>query len=318
MARPTGRGMRIAGAWCSRCSSRTRSGGRRSVICRPCVLPWTPSQIRSTACSSTAAAAVEQGPGSRACCPGRRPRSGQRLARLPRPRRWSRGQEAAQAEARAQRERCFIARVRSRAVSRSDRNFAELIHGGLFKTISNQDRQLAYPQVKLLSKITSRGVLDNPHASRAGHGCNRQQRSSRGLIGLSPPDVLDSGCVAPAVTALYRYPVKSCRGERLARATVEPWGLAGDRRWMLVYADGSPATAREHPRLVLVTARPERDLLHLTRPAAADLTVQVPRGDELVPVDCLGQRADRRAGQHRILRMVQRGDGRPGAAGLPP
>jgi hypothetical protein len=37
------------------------------------------------------------------------------------------------------------------------------VHGGLFKTISNQDRKLAYPQVRLLSKIMSRRVLNKPH-----------------------------------------------------------------------------------------------------------------------------------------------------------
>jgi MOSC domain-containing protein len=87
------------------------------------------------------------------------------------------------------------------------------------------------------------------------------------------------------VTAVYRYPVKSCRGELLAGASVEPWGLAGDRRWMLVDADGSPVTAREHPRLVLVTPRPDGDGLHLTGPAGAGPTVPVPRGGALVPVN---------------------------------
>ncbi len=100
--------------------------------------------------------------------------------------------------------------------------------------------------------------------------------------------MLVSGYVAPAVSAIYRYPVKSCRGERLAGAAVEPWGLAGDRRGMLVDADGSPVTAREHPRLVLVAPRPDRGVLHLTRPAGPDLTVHVPRGDELVPVNVWG------------------------------
>jgi uncharacterized protein len=39
--------------------------------------------------------------------------------------------------------------------------------------------------------------------------------------------VLDSGHVQPTLTNVYRYPVKSCRGERLAVGLVEPWGLAG-------------------------------------------------------------------------------------------
>jgi len=40
--------------------------------------------------------------------------------------------------------------------------YANTEQGGLFKTISNQDQQLADPQVRLLSKITSRGVLNKP------------------------------------------------------------------------------------------------------------------------------------------------------------
>ena len=47
------------------------------------------------------------------------------------------------------------------------------------------------------------------------------------------------------LTDIWRYPVKSCRGERLTEAVVEPWGLAGDRRWMIVDDAGDPVTARE-------------------------------------------------------------------------
>ena len=49
--------------------------------------------------------------------------------------------------------------------------------------------------------------------------------------------MLDSGQVQPTLTDVYRYPVKSRRGER---GVVEPWGLAGDRRWMVVDAAGEP------------------------------------------------------------------------------
>jgi uncharacterized protein len=87
------------------------------------------------------------------------------------------------------------------------------------------------------------------------------------------------------VTDLYRYPVKSCRGEPLAAATVEPWGLAGDRRWMIVDASGEVVTAREQPRLLLVTPVLGGDgAIRLTEPAMPDLTVPVPGGDELIPV----------------------------------
>ena len=52
-----------------------------------------------------------------------------------------------------------------------------------------------------------------------------------------------------------RYPVKSCRGEDLESATIEPWGLRGDRRWMVVDQDAVAVTAREMHRMLLV--RPE-------------------------------------------------------------
>jgi uncharacterized protein len=86
------------------------------------------------------------------------------------------------------------------------------------------------------------------------------------------------------VTDLYRYPVKSCRGERLSGASVEPWGLAGDRRWMIVDPGGDVVTAREYPRLVLVTPVLADSSIRLTEPAMPDLTVPVPLDGELIPV----------------------------------
>ena len=48
---------------------------------------------------------------------------------------------------------------------------------------------------------------------------------------------------------LYRYPVKSLRGQRLAECSVEPRGLAGDRRWMIVNERGVFQTLRQHPAM---------------------------------------------------------------------
>jgi uncharacterized protein YcbX len=87
-----------------------------------------------------------------------------------------------------------------------------------------------------------------------------------------------------AVTDLYRYPVKSCRGEQRVALPVEPWGLAGDRRWMIVDVYGEVVTAREYPRLVLVTPNLTGGGIRLTRPGGPDLTVSAPGGDELIPV----------------------------------
>src|SRR4051794_36385711 len=85
--------------------------------------------------------------------------------------------------------------------------------------------------------------------------------------------------------AINRFPIKSCRGAAVTEATVEPWGLAGDRRWLVVDDEGVLLTAREHRRLLLAVPNPGSDgALHLTSPDAPDLTVPVPSGDELVPV----------------------------------
>jgi uncharacterized protein len=90
------------------------------------------------------------------------------------------------------------------------------------------------------------------------------------------------------ITRIRRYPVKSCRGEDLTKAVVEPWGLAGDRRWMVVSPDGSPLTARERPPLVLVTPSFDGTAMTLTAPGAPALTVKVPDGNDLVPVNVSG------------------------------
>jgi uncharacterized protein YcbX len=57
------------------------------------------------------------------------------------------------------------------------------------------------------------------------------------------------------LTSIHRFPVKSCQGATVEKATVEPWGLAGDRRWMLVDEDGEVITAREVNQMLLI--RPE-------------------------------------------------------------
>lgn len=65
------------------------------------------------------------------------------------------------------------------------------------------------------------------------------------------------GPSAAEVSALHLYPVKSLLGLSPDEAVVEPWGLAGDRRWMLVDARTQKAvTQRENPRLALLAAEP--------------------------------------------------------------
>ena len=58
------------------------------------------------------------------------------------------------------------------------------------------------------------------------------------------------------VLELWRYPVKSLQGERLAEAAIDSLGIAGDRRWALFDRDtGLGLTARRVPELLWASAR---------------------------------------------------------------
>jgi uncharacterized protein YcbX len=90
--------------------------------------------------------------------------------------------------------------------------------------------------------------------------------------------------VALTLTGINRYPIKSCRGHGSTQAVVEPWGLAGDRRWMLVDDEGLVVTARKYPQLVLVTPEFDADGLLVRAPDADPLPVRTPDGSALTGV----------------------------------
>lgn len=74
---------------------------------------------------------------------------------------------------------------------------------------------------------------------------------------------------------------------------MEPWGLAGDRRWMLADAAGRCVTQREQPRLALARAEssPGGGLL-LAAPGMPVLEVAVPRRSATVPVHIWGDKVE--------------------------
>ncbi|HEY1139538.1 MAG TPA: MOSC N-terminal beta barrel domain-containing protein [Lysobacter sp.] len=79
---------------------------------------------------------------------------------------------------------------------------------------------------------------------------------------------------------LYLYPIKSCAPLALDEALVEVRGLAGDRRWMIVVADGRFITGRQFPELTLVRARPVEGGLTLDAPGMPSLRVAIPGASE--------------------------------------
>ncbi len=78
----------------------------------------------------------------------------------------------------------------------------------------------------------------------------------------------------PHVTALYLYPVKSCRGVPVPSAAVDARGFAGDRRFLAIDADGKFLTQRAHPRMALIETALSPD--HLVLASAAHGSVRVP------------------------------------------
>jgi uncharacterized protein YcbX len=91
------------------------------------------------------------------------------------------------------------------------------------------------------------------------------------------------------VTDLHRYPVKSLRGEPLARVDVELWGLHGDRRWMLVDSTGEKLWAgRVHELLAVSANHSDTGGLLLRAEGRADLVVEPPLGAPSIDVTLRG------------------------------
>jgi len=55
-----------------------------------------------------------------------------------------------------------------------------------------------------------------------------------------------------SIAALWVFPIKSCAGISVQQAVLTPAGLANDRAWMVVDADGEMVTQRELPRMALI------------------------------------------------------------------
>jgi len=92
------------------------------------------------------------------------------------------------------------------------------------------------------------------------------------------------------LTSVHTYPMKSChRIDHDGPVRVEPWGLSGDRRWLIVDPDGILVTQRECP--VMARIRPEPRPgggLILRSPGMPDLVVPEPSTAARVPASVWG------------------------------
>jgi uncharacterized protein YcbX len=78
------------------------------------------------------------------------------------------------------------------------------------------------------------------------------------------------------IAQLHTYPVKGCHRLDHDEAVVEPWGLAGDRRWMMIDADGVGITQRETARLTQLAVHSRPGGLRLTAPGRPGLELDEP------------------------------------------
>src|SRR5688572_6951499 len=80
------------------------------------------------------------------------------------------------------------------------------------------------------------------------------------------------------LSRLFIYPIKSAAGLEVESATVDEFGLAHDRRWMIVDEDRTALTQREHPRLALVRPTPTARGVEVNSQGFSSLTIDLPDG----------------------------------------
>jgi uncharacterized protein YcbX len=84
------------------------------------------------------------------------------------------------------------------------------------------------------------------------------------------------------LTSIYRYPVKSLRGQSFDALDVDARGFLHDRHWMVVDRQGAFLTQRQQSRMALVDADVDATgVLHLSAPGMPDLQVAAGTGPSL-------------------------------------
>jgi len=87
------------------------------------------------------------------------------------------------------------------------------------------------------------------------------------------------------VTSLLIYPVKSMGGVAVDTAGIEPWGIAGDRRWGLIDDSGQKITAREVHRLLRFRAEVVgEETIRISDRDGTSILAATPTGADRVPV----------------------------------
>ena len=75
------------------------------------------------------------------------------------------------------------------------------------------------------------------------------------------------------LSSLSIYPVKSCGQLSLNKATLSPFGLHMDRRWMLIDDKGFMLTQRKYPRMCLINTQLKGGNLTISAPGMGELAI---------------------------------------------
>lgn len=78
------------------------------------------------------------------------------------------------------------------------------------------------------------------------------------------------------LSQIWQYPIKSCGGITLDRSLLDQFGLAGDRRWMLVDNAGYMVTQRECPQMTLIQVVHHSAGLLVSAPGLKTLPISTP------------------------------------------
>lgn len=101
------------------------------------------------------------------------------------------------------------------------------------------------------------------------------------------------------LSAIWRYPVKSCQGTQLDSATLDAFGIEGDRLFAIIADDGRVLSQKVFPRLNLMGVDLQAHWLRLSFPGNPDLLVDTTGcGTDMIvdmhgemPGECLGDTA---------------------------
>ena len=78
------------------------------------------------------------------------------------------------------------------------------------------------------------------------------------------------------LASIHIYPMKAARAVNLDESRVEPWGLAGDRRWLLVDEDGRFISQREESSLARVVVSCGPDGIRVSADGRTSLVIAEP------------------------------------------